>query len=400
MLRNKKMLFMLLTVGLMLMGMSITSLAATKVPETRTPISTVDVNVTSYIQSGDEEGHIEVTTSNSQYSIGNTDWGTMPSSGWTVGDEPKIKIYLHARSGNYFDKTVTTKKVVVNGAVITGVKKADNDETLVVSVKLTPVKGTLDEPANVEWVGYPLGKAAWEKAANANAYELKLFVNDQLVHSVEKCVGTQFDFYPYMTYSGKYVFRVRAIPVSSAESKYITPSEWGYSEEQYLDSEEVVHNRYNENGGNTADNPSSTGWLEDRDGWRYRQADGSFVKNTWYQINNKWYYFDYDNYMLTGWQNIAGAIYYLSDSGDMQLGWVQYDRQWYYLNPSNGMMQSGWISDNGKWYYLNPSNGVMQTGWLLLAGKWYYLDPDKGGAMSMNTYVGGYYLNQDGVWIH
>lgn len=399
--RNKKRLFVLLTVGLMLLGMPDSGMAATKAPETRTPISSVTVNVVSYIEAGDEEGHIEVTSGNSQYSVGNTDWGTIPTTGWVVGDEPKIKIYLHARSGNYFDKTVTTKKVVVNGAVLSSVKKDDDNETLILSVKLTPVKGTLEEAENAEWVGFPLGKASWVKVPNATAYELKLFRNEQLVYSVEKCIGTQFDFYPYMTQGGTYSFRVRGIPVSSTEAKYITPGDWAYSDDDYIDSDEIAENRYNESDGNVAkDNPSLTGWLEDRDGWRYREGNGSYVMSAWHLVNGKYYYFDYDGYMLTGWQNIAGNVYYLSGNGDMQGGWVEYARQWYYMSPNNGIMQTGWVADNGKWYYMKPADGSMQTGWLVSDGKWYYLDPVYGGAMSTNTVIEGHAINAEGVWVH
>lgn len=398
--RNKRGLFILMAAGLMLIGAPVSATAATKAPETRTPISSVEVNVVSYIEAGDEDGHIEVTSGNTQYSVGNTEWGTIPTDGWVVGDEPKIKIYLHARYGNYFDKTVTTKKVVVNGAVISGVKKADNDETLVITIKLTPVGGILEEPENAEWVGYPLGKASWTKVPSAKAYELKLLRSEQVVFSVEKCIGTTYDFYPYMTQEGNYTFRVRGIPVSTAESKYITPGDWGYSDDTYIDSDEIAQNRYYEETKTAADNPSLIGWVQDRDGWRYRESDGAFVKNTWHLIGGRWYYFDYDFYMLTGWQNIGGNVYYLSGNGDMQTGWAQYDRQWYYLNPANGMMQTGWILDNGKWYYTKPSDGTMQTGWLVTDGKWYYLDPVYGGAMSTNTTVEGHYINAEGVWVH
>lgn len=41
------------------------------------------------------------------------------------------------------------------------------------------------------------------------------------------------------------------------------------------------------------------------------------------------------------------------------------------------------------------SNGVMQTGWINDGNNWYYLNSD--GSMAYNTYVGGYYLDWNGV---
>lgn len=38
-------------------------------------------------------------------------------------------------------------------------------------------------------------------------------------------------------------------------------------------------------------------WLDDG-GWWYLNEDGSSTKNGWQQIENKWYYFDEDGYML------------------------------------------------------------------------------------------------------
>lgn len=399
--KNYKGLLSLLTAGIITLGISVPGMAATKKEETRIPISAVTINVTSYIEDGDDKGHIEVTTMDPQYSVGNTDWGTFPADGWKVGDEPKVKVYLHARNGYYFDKNVSNKKIVVNGATASSVKKEDEDETVTITLKLNKVKGTLEEPEDAEWVGYPLGKASWTAVPNASAYELKLYRNEQQIHSVERCVGTSFDFYPYMTQSGSYTFRVRCVPVSSAEALYITPSDWTYSDDEdiawddtadYVYSGEVSENK-------NINNPSDVGWVKDGDGWRYRYADGSFAKSTWYIINNKWYYFDYDGYMLTGWQTIGGFKYCLSDSGDLQVGWIQYGRQWYYANPANGQIMLGWVQVANKWYYMDPATGMLRTDWVLTDGKWYYLDPADGGAMSVNKMIGEHYVNNEGVWV-
>lgn len=385
---------------IMAFGCAFPAMASSKkAAETRTSILSVALNISSYIEAGDESAHVEVTSNDSQYSVGNVDWGTIPADGFKVGEEPKIKIYLHAHAGYYFDKSVNTKKIIVNGAQVTGAKRKDNDETLEVSVKLGKVSGELEDPETAEWVGYPLGKATWEKVEGANAYELKLYRDNQIVFSVEKCVGTIFDFFPYMTQSGTYHFRVRTVPVSTEEAKYLTPGEWVYSDSMDIDADETSTARFNDGSTTKNNTPSNIGWKEDRDGWYYLKSDGSYYKNTWQAIGGKWYYFGYDGYMLTGWQQIAGNTYYLSGNGDMQTGWLEYGKEWYFLNPSNGVMQTGWNLSNGRWYYMNPADGKMQTGWKYVGDRWYYLDSSDGGAMAVNRNVGGRYVNQDGVWV-
>lgn len=64
----------------------------------------------------------------------------------------------------------------------------------------------------------------------------------------------------------------------------------------------------------------STGgqWVQDANGWQYRNSDGSVTKNNWQLINHFWYFFN-----------------------------------------SQGYMQTGWIAWNGKWYYCDTSMGGM-----------------------------------------
>ena len=94
------------------------------------------------------------------------------------------------------------------------------------------------------------------------------------------------------------------------------------------------------------------GWVQDANGWWYREADGSYPVNQWKWITDAWYYFGADGYMKTGW--------------------IQWDGGWYYLDPASGRMRTGWILIGKEWYYL-LSNGRMATGLLILDNKAYYL---------------------------
>ena len=123
-------------------------------------------------------------------------------------------------------------------------------------------------------------------------------------------------------------------------------------------------------GGGTSSRKSSVGsdtvkkqgqWQHDAIGWWYKNADGSYPKNAWQNIDGVWYAFNGSGYMITGW--------FLS--GD-------------------------------KWYYLDATQGGMKTGWQIIEGKYYYFATDNSrptGAMYKGEKTpDGYNVDENGVW--
>lgn len=125
-----------------------------------------------------------------------------------------------------------------------------------------------------------------------------------------------------------------------------------------------------------------------------------------------------ENKVTDNWiQNDDGTWNYLNDDGTKKVGWVQSlsSKLWYYMNADGVMVSNCWIKDNDKWYHFNE-NGAMQTGWNYIDNNWYCLEQsgamktgwinDKGtwyycsesGAMLHNTFVDGYYLGDNGAW--
>ena len=107
------------------------------------------------------------------------------------------------------------------------------------------------------------------------------------------------------------------------------------------------------------------------------------------------------------WDFADGAWRYRNAQGTEVLNsWVQEKGIWYYVGPDTngrGALQTGWKEVNGKWYFLNPNKGddegAMITGWVQVDGVWYYLDPADGGAMAVNRDVNGYHLGSDGAYV-
>lgn len=81
-------------------------------------------------------------------------------------------------------------------------------------------------------------------------------------------------------------------------------------------------------------------WKQDANGWRYQNDDGSFQINSWIQENGKWYCFDSNGYMLTGWVSTVGG-------------------KWYYMNPAGDARTEDYI-ENGVTYHFDQ-NGVCQN---------------------------------------
>ena len=111
--------------------------------------------------------------------------------------------------------------------------------------------------------------------------------------------------------------------------------EWEETEEFEVTDENI--------GGLNGGGGSSSGgaWLRDANGWWYCNADRSYTTNNWQQIDGYWYYFNGYGYMVTGW----------------------------FQSPASGL-----------WYYLSEDQATL-------------------GRMVTNQYVGGYYVNGDGVWV-
>ena len=73
--------------------------------------------------------------------------------------------------------------------------------------------------------------------------------------------------------------------------------------------------------------------------WKYRSVTGEYAADQWLFENGKWYRFDKDGNIITGWyQNpVTKDWYYLWANGSMATGWVPVGDRWYYLSASGEM---------------------------------------------------------------
>lgn len=143
------------------------------------------------------------------------------------------------------------------------------------------------------------------------------------------------------------------------------------------------------------------GWVHDKNGWWYRNADNSYPKNRWKQIGNDWYWFDSRGYAIHDtWKELKGEWYYFKRDCRMVTGWRKVDNKWYFMNRQayanhpEGAMCDGWLLDGRYWYYLNPytggPHGSMCTGVRDIGNYTYYLRPEKDGTYPEGSMVTGW----------
>ncbi|WP_252242930.1 N-acetylmuramoyl-L-alanine amidase [Clostridium sp. ZS2] len=136
-------------------------------------------------------------------------------------------------------------------------------------------------------------------------------------------------------------------------------------------------------------------WICKDSKWWYKHDDGTYTKDRWEKINNKWYLFDSEGWMLYNWKYTEGNWYYLGENedGSMKTGWLLQNNNWYYFYDT-GAMAIGWIKYKNDWYFLQ-SNGVMATDWIQENGDWYLMDSN--GVMYTDCEAYGYRFASNGV---
>ena len=181
----------------------------------------------------------------------------------------------------------------------------------------------------------------------------------------------------------------------------------------------------------------SADWQQLEDGtWMYySEKDHIYLTDGIYEINGKYYWFDYRGNMWTGWIKQEYTFhgdtyvnwYYADSSGALAVGWKFINKKWYYFGKDfvmysggmyeignkhyyfypSGAMGTGWIAwtydygdgtDYTAWYYAD-SNGALMSGWQWIGGAWYYFYPDNNIMVSDSEFtVGGktYFFDKSG----
>lgn len=366
--------------------------------ESSSVIENVSVTLTTSYGEAEEILEPVIEASGDGYSRGDYQYGTDHDK-WRPGKKVRIDITINAEDGKVFPVSLNSSQCKVKGASFVSAR-ALGDSQLQVKVDYTPVS-VLGGTTWAGWDKTERKRATWKPVKYATGYSVTLYGDNKVVKR-QKVNTTSLDMTSFMKGDDKtYYYEVKAVPTTSEEKKYLKEGiAVASTEDEY------------ENGGKWNDNTDDGGSIS---GGNYILPDGEKSRNSWKQVNNRWYYFDENGNMVKGWRYINNAWYFMNSSGAMQTGWVSptadswfyldangamctgwiepKPNDWYYLNAS-GYMQRGWLNVNGRWYYLDAS-GRMQQGWVMVSGVWYYFYPD--GSMAANTTIDGWIIEANGA---
>lgn len=114
---------------------------------------------------------------------------------------------------------------------------------------------------------------------------------------------------------------------------------------------------------------------------KYRQPSSKAYAPGWNQDAKGWWYcYDYDNYKwyAASWQLINNKWFYFKEDGYIiENNWLLYQNEWYYLKDGGYMAQNEWLQINGVYYYFWDSGHMAHN----------CQTPD------------GYYVDESGAWI-
>ncbi len=313
-------------------------------------------------EAGEDIGSVTVTLADERIEISDPATYYDPEDTvWIRGEIPVIQLELSVKDTDKYRFTTSTKVTTSgSGSQLKSKKVQDSGDSLLVQIKLKKVTGPLEEIDDYYWEGTD---AEWSEIPDADRYEVRLYRGSILVTTVTTS-NNHYNFYPYMTKAGDYMFRVRGLCDSDS-----TKGTWTDKSEECSIAENYVYTGSvpgPTGSGPSAGSSAQTGWVQDQAGWTYRTAGGGLARSTWLYVDNNWFY--------------------LGDNYYMKTGFIYVDNNWFYLNPisdgTKGAMKTGWQNISGAWYYFNPisdgTRGAMRTGYQNVDGRQYYLDPNSG----------------------
>lgn len=320
MIRLKKVTAILLSAILVSSCMAPCAFAASK-----KKVGKINLTIDTDIRTGSSGGEVEATATgdNTEYfyidsvevtNDGGDDWSKSnpPEAEIRIGLEDEDEYTFSGSSSSNFKLTLASSiKSRYDKVEYVSARKTDGGATIILNIRLVfdedADMSNAAAPGSALWFIESDGMATWTDVPSAKYYQLQLYKDGNLVtppdgsSSTISVYGTYYDFSSWVTAGPKYTFKVRSVKASNnAKSKWVTSEPWTLGS---------TYDSYN--------NSISEGWQKAADNvrWWYQNADGSYPASQWKEVDGKWYYFDAEGYMATGWINVGGVDYCLAPDG-------------------------------------------------------------------------------------
>ncbi|MBO5574143.1 MAG: hypothetical protein J5947_07875 [Clostridium sp.] len=284
-------------------------------------ITSVSINISSeddqfVVGSYSESDIVDVSIPNSsaeKYHVVDWDFVDEDVAYLTTASAPKLEIILETSEDNTFSLTKAsqvklsgdTKPTYVDG------KKRDEGEQLVIYVQLNSLIGKAGMVEDVQWIKEQPGHVKFYSVGK-NGFQIKLLRDgEQIPGYIELPIDASVaDLNPYMLVPGKYTMMIREYnPVTHSRGV------WLENEFPYVVDETIAAANRGEFGYLSR---NGLGWQKDEKGWWYKTPSG-FAANQWLKDNGHEFWMDAEGYMVTGWQEIGGQMYYFNESGEKQV---------------------------------------------------------------------------------
>ena len=152
--------------------------------------------------------------------------------------------------------------------------------------------------------------------------------------------------------------------------------------------------------------------------WYYAGPDGKILRNGWYELGGKYYYFyEWGNSPRKMFFNLEDKRYYVDEEGARkEPGWFSIDNvnskgqpytNWYYVTEDGSVLRDGWHDLEGMTCYFDTYGTSYRSRWFNLGDDRYYVDGNgsrqsgwfsiTGTASNGQEYTNWYHADSNGV---
>lgn len=252
---------------------------------------------------GEIVGTITAASSSTEFVVEGTDY-VKDDDTWIFGEQPIVEVALSAEPDHRFAGAFKSYFSISGcNAQYQRAQVEKDGSGLTLFVTLSRIDGTLPKTTSVSWSG---STAQWDAVPGCRGYEATLYRDGRLVTTIAGKEDTR-DFGPYMNLPGTYTFSVRPTGTYSTQA-----GPWMTETEGFVISQEDAWQ-----------NDQGT-WEQINSRWRYVYENDVYVKGDWRCIDNKWYYFDAEGYMVSNCyvKSAAENLYYWIDAeGHWDTSW-------------------------------------------------------------------------------
>lgn len=238
----------------------------------------VSANIFTSLKKGEEQ--LIINSTHPDYVITDYEFSN-EGDYWRYNDRPQLKIELKAKEGYHFSN-ITKEDISISGSATTldSLSKSGNG-TIILLLSFRELSQVSGKPINLKWTTE--GKVTWDAIPNTSSYDIRLYRDGVLVMDLHNTRDPWYNLSAKLTKAGTYIYHVR----SHHYTDFANMSDFAISPSFVIDN--TLSNAYRN---------KLIGWRQDSHGWWYQTSDEGYLKNGWILLDEYYYYFDENGYLL------------------------------------------------------------------------------------------------------